>query len=69
MQKLVFAGIVIGLSFQACSPNNTIEDNSLKKYFDSAGVTGCFALFDNALGNFTIYNLKRYRDPRQYENC
>src|SRR5580693_6766046 len=62
MQKLFFAGIVIGLSFLACSPNNTREDNSLKKYFDSAGVTGCFALFDNALGNFTIYNLKRYRD-------
>jgi beta-lactamase class D len=62
MQKWVIACIVFALAFQACSPNNTSEDNSLKKYFDSARVRGCFALFDNGRGSFTIYNLKRYRD-------
>ena len=62
MQKLFFACIIIALAVHACSPNNTTEDNSLKKYFDSAHVTGCFALFDNGQGNFTIYNLNRFRD-------
>jgi len=46
----------------SCSPGNVKEDNSLKLYFDSAGATGCFGLYDNAKGNFTIYNLSRFRD-------
>lgn len=48
--------------FAGCSPNNVTEDKSLKKYFDEQNLTGCFALFDNGQGNFTVYNLKRYRD-------
>lgn len=39
-----------------------MQDNSFKTYFDSAGVNGTFALFDNGEGHFTIYNLRRYRD-------
>jgi beta-lactamase class D len=62
MPKRIFAWFIICVVFFGCSPNNTNVDDSLKKYFDSANVTGCFALFDNGLGNFTIYNLKRYRD-------
>lgn len=54
--------LLIGLGFYSCSPNNVTEDKSLGKYFDSANVTGCFGLFDNATGGFTIYNLARYRD-------
>jgi beta-lactamase class D len=38
------------------------EDGGLKTYFDSAGVSGCFALFDNGQNSFIIYNLPRYRD-------
>ncbi len=45
-----------------CSTNNVKEDESLKPYFDSAGVTGCFALFNNGENNFIVYNLSRYRD-------
>ena len=48
--------------FSACSSNNVTEDNSLKKYFDSARVTGCFGLFDNSRGQFTIYNLAAFKD-------
>jgi len=55
--------IVISLFFVAsCSQNNVTEDNSLKKYFDAAGVNGTFGLFDNGQGHFTIYNLPRFRD-------
>jgi beta-lactamase class D len=57
-----FAWCLLPFIFFSCSPNNVTEDNSLKKYFDSANVTGSFGLFDNGQGNFTIYNLKRFRD-------
>jgi beta-lactamase class D len=46
----------------SCSPNNVTIDNSLKKYFDENKVEGCFALLDNGTGQFTMYNLARYRD-------
>ncbi len=46
----------------SCSPNNVKKDNSLKKYFDENKVDGCFALMDNGTGQFTVYNLSRYRD-------
>lgn len=45
-----------------CSPNNVKTDNSLQKYFTENKVTGCFALLDNGTGDFTVYNLARYRD-------
>src|SRR3978361_1000903 len=45
-----------------CALNNVSVDDSLKKYFYAEKVSGCFGLFDNGQGNFTIYNLKRYRD-------
>jgi beta-lactamase class D len=53
---------LFGFILSSCSSNNVTEDDSLKKYFDSAGVTGCFGMFDNGRGDFTIYNLNRYRD-------
>ena len=46
----------------SCNRNNVQEDTTLKPFFDKSNVTGCFALFDNAHGEFTIHNLKRYRD-------
>src|SRR5881227_3781293 len=54
--------LITGILFSACSLNNITQDNGLKKYFDSNGVTGCFGLFDNAHEQFTTYNLSRYRD-------
>ncbi|MBS1628149.1 MAG: class D beta-lactamase [Bacteroidetes bacterium] len=50
------------LILHSCSPNNVTIDNSLQKYFDSNHVTGTFALFDNGSGQFTVYNLPRYKD-------
>ncbi len=46
----------------SCSPNNVKIDNGLKHFFDENNVYGTFALFNNGTGEFTIYNLKRYRD-------
>ncbi|MET0393771.1 MAG: class D beta-lactamase [Chitinophagaceae bacterium] len=49
-------------AFYSCSPNNVKEDASLKKYFDENKAAGCFALMNNGTGEFTVYNLARYRD-------
>jgi beta-lactamase class D len=55
---LFFAAIILA----SCSPNNVDIDNSLGKYFKENQVEGCFALFNNRTGRFTIYNLDRYKD-------
>jgi len=60
MKILCYAAIA--LLFAACSRNNVDEDDSLKKYFDENNLVGTFGLFDNARGNFTIYNLKKFKD-------
>src|ERR1035437_5374248 len=57
-----FFGLAVVISFAGCGPNNVTIDNSLKKYFDDNKVIGTFAMFDNAQGHFTIYNLSRYKD-------
>ena len=53
---------MIPVFFAACSTNNVTVDDSLKNHFDSAGIKGCFGLFDNGQGHFTICNLPRFRD-------
>jgi beta-lactamase class D len=62
MRNILILFLPIIIVFAACSPNNVTVDNSLKKYFDAQNVTGCFGLFDNGQGHFTIYNLSRFRD-------
>ena len=61
MHKIVAAAF-LSFVFAACSVNNTKEDDSLRKYFDQYKVTGTFGMFDNVAGEFTIYNLPRFRD-------
>lgn len=46
----------------ACNSNDVTIDNSLKKFFDDNHVQGTFGLFNNGSGQFTIYNLPRFRD-------
>ena len=52
----------MALVFTSCSPNNVTIDESLGRYFSDHGVHGTFALMDNASGEFTVFNLDRYRD-------
>mgnify|MGYP003576048715 FL=1 len=46
----------------ACSLNNVNEDASLESFFKEANAEGTFAILDNGTGEFTVYNLPRYRD-------
>lgn len=52
---------LIGL-LASCNTNNVTQDDSLKQYFDAYKVKGTFGLYDNAQGQFTIYNLNRFKD-------
>ena len=60
----IFVGFILSivLIIVGCSPNNITKDESLKSFFDSSKVDGCFALYDNGSGEFTVYNLSRYKD-------
>ena len=61
MLRILFF-IWIAFALYACSPNNVNVDESLGKYFKDNHVEGCFALFNNGSGQFTVYNLDRYKD-------
>ena len=60
--KTFLSILALTLLLGSCTQNNVTEDDSLKQYFDIAGVAGTFGMFDNGQGHFTIYNLKRFRD-------
>ena len=55
---LIIVIICISTLIGSCSVNQAKIDNSLKKYFDSAGIDGCFSLFNNATGAVTVYNMR-----------
>ena len=50
------------VSLLGCSPDNVIEDISLKEVFEKNGFRGSFGLFDNGKGDFIIYNLHQFTD-------
>ncbi len=58
----IFLFLTLAFLFVSCTQNNVKEDDTPKKYLDAHQLTGCFALYNNGTGLFTIYNLKRYRD-------
>jgi len=58
----MFCFLLIVLGFISCSPNNVKVDSSLEKYFKEYNVEGCFGMFNNGNGKFTVYNLDRYKD-------
>ncbi|MFN9710656.1 MAG: penicillin-binding transpeptidase domain-containing protein [Bacteroidota bacterium] len=60
--RILFVGFAVAfLLFSSCSINNLNIDDDLKTYFDKYKVTGSYALFDNAQGQFTIYDSANYR--------
>ncbi|WP_262915049.1 penicillin-binding transpeptidase domain-containing protein [Niabella ginsengisoli] len=54
--------MIVIAGFTSCMQNDVKEDDVPKKYFDENKLNGCFALYNNGTGVFTVYNLKRYRD-------
>lgn len=61
--RILLTGIIAGFFLlPACSPNNVTVENSYKQYFDAHQLNGTFGLYDNGTGQFTIYNLERFKD-------
>lgn len=58
----IVAAAVFSIMVISCSVNNATEDNEIRTYFDQHKVTGTFGLFNNGTGEFTIYNMSRFRD-------
>ena len=61
MKNWYFLLLIIA-SVASCNSNNVTVDDSLKKFFDQNNVQGTFGLFNNGSGQFTIYNLARFKD-------
>lgn len=47
--------------FNACTVNNVTVDEKIGDIFKSNGVTGTFGMFDNSRGEFTLYDLDRFK--------
>ncbi len=60
--RILLFALVALTTLGACSTNNINQEDELKQYFDAQKVEGCFGLFDNGQGQFTIYNMPRDRD-------
>ncbi|RYY55475.1 MAG: class D beta-lactamase [Chitinophagaceae bacterium] len=60
--RVLFSAVVLAFVLSSCSLNNVNEDSSLGQFFEENKAKGCFALLDNGTGEFTVYNLPRYRD-------
>lgn len=54
--------VVLVALLAACNTNNVTRDEEIGKFFSDAQVNGTFGIFDNAQGQFTVYNLARFRD-------
>lgn len=59
MKRFGWMLLAIGLSLAACAPNNVKEEKDWEKYFAQYKVEGTFMLFNNAQGEFKVYNLER----------
>lgn len=63
MRFLVWISLVGVTLVSSCTVNNNVkEDKSLARFFEENNVSGCFAIMNNATGQFTTYNLARFRD-------
>lgn len=47
--------------FQSCTVNNVTVDDSIGEIFESHQLKGSFGMFDNSRGEFTIYDLERFK--------
>ena len=54
--------LLMALLCYSCSINNVTEDNDLQQFFQKENLQGSFGMFNNGNGQFTIYNLKRFKD-------
>ncbi|MFZ9241380.1 MAG: hypothetical protein ACO22R_09585, partial [Chitinophagaceae bacterium] len=57
----IFIALSILFFYSSCTVNNVTVDDSIAAYFKKKGLTGTFGMFDNSRGEFTIYDLDRFK--------
>jgi beta-lactamase class D len=57
----LFTAIIALVIFHSCTVNNVTEDDAIGEIFTQHGVKGTFGMFDNSRGEFTLYDLERFR--------
>ena len=62
MKNYFIVALLSAFLLNACSLNNVTEEPQFETFFKEVGAEGTFALLDNGTGEFTVYNLPRYRD-------
>jgi beta-lactamase class D len=55
--------LVLIFAVHSCTVNNVTVDEKLGRIFENNGVKGTFGMFDNSRGEFTIYDLDRFKSP------
>lgn len=58
MNKIILSGLIMSIVLASCTLNKAKINNDLKKYFDSAQVTGNFTTLNNQSGNVMVYNME-----------
>lgn len=59
----IFFFVFSVLASTSCTVNNVTVDEKLGRIFENNGVKGTFGMFDNSRGEFTIYDLDRFKAP------
>lgn len=60
--SIILSAIILTGIFSGCTLNNVDQDKAAETYFTQNNLKGTFALLDNVHEQFTVYNLKAYRD-------
>ena len=63
MSRNLLLAALMAAALAGCAPNKIDIDNGLARHFEQEGATGTFGMFDNSRGRFTIYDMKRFRQP------
>jgi beta-lactamase class D len=62
MLRITGLCVFFAITLLSCSINNVTEDDDLRPFFTEENLVGTFGLFNNGNGQFSIYNLKRFKD-------
>jgi beta-lactamase class D len=60
--SLLITAVLLSGFFAGCTLNNVAKDSAPESFFKQNNLQGTFALLDNVHEQFTVYNLKAYRD-------
>jgi beta-lactamase class D len=61
LRQNTFLFLITIVLWQSCTVNNVTIDDKLGRIFEGHQVTGTFGMFDNSRGEFTIYDLERFK--------